>query len=152
MLKTVHLMRVSAMFVKLWTMLYKCITTQTYAYAYGFTSAGRLWMRLSLRYNGLFRSFSNYRVDNKGFDSRGPARSRPLGLCECFRFGSKMEERTKLWRRTKRGSYGRGMEKVGEGRKKTKRSTRFNWAVERNIISKSVFPERNKREWHLFNF
>jgi len=45
--------------------------------------AGRPWKRRSLRYNGLFRSFSNYRVDNKRFDSRKSAR--PLGLCECFR-------------------------------------------------------------------
>lgn len=104
MLKTVHLMRVSAMFVKLWTMLYKCITTQTYAYAYGFTSAGRLWMRLSLRYNGLFRSFSNYRVDNKGFDSRGPARSRPLRVLSIWKQDGrknetlKKDETRKLWK------------------------------------------------------
>jgi len=44
--------------------------------------AGRPWKRRSLRYNGLFRSFSNYRVDNKRFDSREFAR--PLVFASAF--------------------------------------------------------------------
>lgn len=50
-------------------------------------------MRRSLWYNELFRSFSNYRVDNKGFEkARLPLRS----LCECFSIGGELEEWTKL--------------------------------------------------------
>jgi len=84
----------------------------------------------SLRYNGLFRSFSNYRVDNKGFDLRKPAR--PLGLYECFHIGGEMEEWTKLKKdeTRKHGVWKENGKKRASGKKKTKKDTHFNWMEE----------------------
>lgn len=98
-------------------------------------------MRRSLRYNGLFRSFSNYRVDNKGFDSREPARSRAffgsLRVLSIWKQDGRKNETLKKDETRKRRLW----QEDGKIGRRTKRNTRFNWAVERNMIAKNMYFE-----------